>query len=208
MSMKSNSEHWNRIFRDTADEKMGWYENNPAETIRLLEQIPDWEKTTVILPGAGSSLLIETLLEAGVKLILNDISNEALGKVKGRLGSKAASIQWLCQDISDPFAKNIPAIDIWMDRAVLHFLLDEEEIEGYFTNVRSVVKNGGHALFAEFSLNGAPKCAGLELHRYSIEELSDRLGSDFALIDHFNYTYINPAGDSRPYIYTLFKRVA
>ena len=205
--MKSNSNHWNRIFRDTADERMGWYESDPAETIRLLEQVPHWKSASVFLPGAGTSVLIETLLESGVKLILNDISNEALGQVKERLGDAADAIQWHCQDISDPLEQNIPAIDLWIDRAVLHFLLDEEDIHGYFTNVRSVVKQGGHVLFAEFSLEGAPKCAGLELHRYSIEELSERLGSEFMLIDHFEHTYINPAGDPRPYIYALFKRM-
>ena len=36
----------------------------------------------------------------------------------------------------------------------------------------SILKIGGHAVFAEFSLIGASKCAGLTLQRYSIEELS------------------------------------
>ena len=125
-----------------------------------------------------------------------------------RVGDKAVSVEWLCQDISDSFEKKISPVDVWIDRAVLHFLLDEEDIEGYFTNVRSVVKKGGHALFAEFSPSGAPKCAGLELHRYSLEELAARLGDGFELVDHFDRTYINPAGDPRPYIYALFKRTA
>ena len=64
------------------------------------------------------------------------------------------------------------------------------------------------AIFAEFPPHGAPKCAGLELHRYSVEELTQRLGPGFALVDHFDHTYINPAGDPRPYIYALFKRTA
>jgi hypothetical protein len=51
-----------------------------------------------------------------------------------------------------------------------------------------------------------PALAGLTLHRYSIEELSERLGSSFTLISHFDHIYINPYGDPRPYIYALFKR--
>jgi len=102
----------------------------------------------------------------------------------------------------------LPGIDIWIDRAVLHFLREEEHIQGYFNNLVSALKPGGHALFAEFSTAGAPKCAGLELHRYCIEELSARLGSHFKLISFFDHIYINPDGAARPYIYALFKRIA
>jgi len=59
---------------------------------------------------------------------------------------------------------------------------------------------------AEFSKEGHPQCAGLEVHRYSLDELSKNLGTSFKLISHFNYTYTNPFGAARPYIYTLFKR--
>ena len=61
-------------------------------------------------------------------------------------------------------------------------------------------------MFAEFSKTGAPKCAGLTLHRYSIEELSGNLDPSFKLVSDFEYTYINPFGDPRPYIYALYKR--
>lgn len=99
-----------------------------------------------------------------------------------------------------------PAVDIWIDRAVLHFLTDASDIKGYFENVKSTLKTASHAIFAEFSKTGAPKCAGLSLHRYSIEELSEKLGASFKLISHFDHTYINPNGEPKPYIYALYKR--
>ena len=68
------------------------------------------------------------------------------------------------------------------------------------------MKKGGYVIFAEFSKTGAPKCAGLTLHRYSIEELSEKLGSSFNLISHFEYTYTNPYGNPRPYVYALYKK--
>jgi SAM-dependent methyltransferase len=204
--MKSSSKHWDTIFSNTEDSKLGWYEKNLSQTLELLNQIPDWEKSTVFLPGAGTSVLVEELLSRGVKLVLNDISIEALNRVKGRLNDEGREIDWLCQDIAQPVQGTIPDVDIWIDRAVLHFLTDEDDIEGYFENIKSTLKAGGHAMFAEFSRTGAPKCAGLTLHRYSIEELSERLGSSFKLVSHFDYTYINPHGDPRPYIYALYKR--
>jgi hypothetical protein len=122
------------------------------------------------------------------------------------LGDKCKEINWICQDIPRPIQNAIPDFDIWIDRAVLHFLTDEEDIKGYFENVKSTLKVDGYAIFAEFSKTGVPKCAGLTLHRYSIEEISKYLGSSFKIVSHFDYTYINPFGDPRPYVYALYKR--
>ena len=204
--MKSDSAHWNRIFRETADQKLGWYEHDLTQTFRLLNQIPQWQTSTVFLPGAGTSRLVEVLLEAGTQLMLNDISPVALDHVKQRLGENADSIDWICQDIARSLGTHLPPIDLWIDRAVLHFLTETEAIQGYFTNVRAGVKVGGHVLFAEFPPHGVPKCAGLDLHRYSLEELTERLGDGFMLVDHFECTYMNPAGKPRPYIYALYQR--
>ena len=204
--MKSSSKHWDSIFSSTEDPKLGWYEKDTSQTLELLNHIPKWKNSTVFLPGAGTSVLIEELLSKGVKLVLNDISIEALNRVKSRLGGKCKEIKWLCQDIAQPIQDTIPDIDIWIDRAVLHFLTDEDDIKGYFENVKSTLNVGGYAIFAEFSKTGASECAGLKLHRYSIEEISENLGSSFSIVTHFNYTYINPFGDPRPYIYALYKR--
>ena len=145
--MKSSSKHWDTIFSNTEDSKLGWYEKNLSQTLELLNQIPDWEKSTVFLPGAGTSVLVEELLSRGVKLVLNDISIEALNRVKGRLNDEGREIDWLCQDIAQPVQGTIPDVDIWIDRAVLHFLTDEDYIEGYFENIKSTLKAGGHAMF-------------------------------------------------------------
>ena len=204
--MRSSSNHWDTIFTNTENSKLGWYEKDASQTLELLNHIPDWEKSIIFLPGAGTSVLIEELLSKGTKLVLNDISIEALNRVKDRLNDKGREIEWLCQDIAQPIKVTLPDVGIWIDRAVLHFLTDENDIKGYFENVKFTLKAGDHAIFAEFSKTGAPKCAGLTLHRYSIEELSEKLGSSFKLVSHFEYTYINPYGEPRPYIYALYRR--
>ena len=204
--MKSSSKHWDAIFSDTEDPKLGWYEKDASQSLELLNHIPEWENSTVFLPGAGTSVLIEELLSKGAKLVLNDISIEAINRVKSRLGDKCKEINWLCQDIAQPIQDAIPDIDIWIDRAVLHFLTDEDDIKGYFGNVKSILKAGSYVMFAEFSKTGVPKCAGLTLLRYSIEELSGNLDPSFKLVSDFEYTYINQFGDPRPYIYALYKR--
>jgi len=204
--MTSSSKHWDAIFSATEDQNLGWFEKDASKTFELLKHIPNWENATVFLPGAGTSVLIDELLSRGVKLVLNDISSTALDRVKSRLGEKTKGIEWLCQDIAQALQETIPDIDIWIDRAVLHFLTDKEDITGYFENVKSKLKVTGYIMFAEFSKSGAEKCAGLTLHRYSLEELSENLGPSFELVEHFDHTYINPAGEPRPYVYALYKR--
>jgi len=204
--MNSSSKHWDTIFSDTEDSKLGWYEKKSTQTLNLLNQIPSLEGSTAFLPGAGTSVLIEELLSKSMKLVLNDISVEALNLVKQRLGNQSEEITWVCQDIAQPFQDSLPDVDLWIDRAVLHFLTDKKDINGYFNNLKSLVKTGGYALFAEFSKSGARKCAGLKLHRYSVEEISEYLGPSFKIIEQFDHTYINPYGDPRPYIYVLYQK--
>ena len=206
--MKSNPEHWNRIYSETEEDRLGWYEENPAPTFDLLCQVAGWEDSTVFLPGAGTSALAGQLLDAGAKLIANDLSASALERLRTRLGPQARKVIWSCRDIAQPLGEEIPKADVWIDRAVLHFLTEEQEIEGYFENVMAYLKPGGHILFAEYPPHGASRCAGLEVHRFSLEELSERLGGGFELLDHFDHIYINPEGDQRPYIYALFRRTA
>ena len=200
------NEHWNDIFSNTIDPKLGWYEKDVSQTLKFLDKIDIKSTSNIFIPGAGTSLLADKLLQKGCKLILNDISEKSLNNLKKRIGDNE-KLTWLHHDISKPFLKDIPKVDIWIDRAVLHFLLKEEDIQGYFNNLHSVINKDAYVLLAEFSTNGSPKCAGLELHRYSIEQMSKRMGNGFELIKHENYTFINPFGDTRPYIYALYKKI-
>lgn len=204
--MTTPNQHWNAIFSTKADPELGWYEGDVAQTLKFLDFIPQTKAPTIFLPGAGTSILVDALLSRGARRILNDISDEALKKLRDRIGSHLDRLSWLHHDISKPLPDGLPPADIWIDRAVLHFLLDETQIAGYFDNLRSALRPGGYALLAEFSIPGAPKCAGLDVHRYSVAEMAERLGQGFELVRQEDFTFINPAGDPRPYVYALFRR--
>lgn len=203
--MTTPNQHWNAIFSARTDPELGWYESDASQTLKFLDLIPQSENATVFLPGAGTSVLVDELLAREHRLILNDISDEALNKLRSRIGVNDR-LTWLHHDISKPLPDGIPQAYIWIDRAVLHFLLEEADIQGYFTNLHSAICPGGYVLLAEFSTTGAPECAGLELHRYSVEEMTQRMGAGFELVKHEEYTFINPSGDPRPYIYALYRK--
>ncbi len=210
--MSSNSEHWDLIYERTDDQSLGWYEKESSPTMDLLNSVPEWEISKIFIVGAGISTLIEQLLIDNAKLSINDISPIALKKLKQRLEDNVDEINWFCQDISHPLFDNtgrrlISEFDIWIDRAVLHFLREEGAVEGYIDNLNTSLVKGGYALFAEFAVSGPQKCADLMVHHYSISELSERLGTAYQLINHFELTYVNPKGDPRPYLYALFQKI-
>lgn len=204
MAMMKN--HWNKIFDSTEDTELGWYEEDVTQTLKFVDEVALADHSVIFLPGAGTTLLADELISRGHTLILNDISDKALASLKSRVGD-SKQLYWLCHDLAEPMPDHVPPADLWVDRAVLHFLTNEKDIQTYFANLKAAVKPGGYALLAEFSKAGAPKCAGLKLHRYSVEELNQRMSPDFRLVRQEEYTYTNPWGDPRPYIYTLYQRI-
>ena len=101
---------------------------------------------------------------------------------------------------------NLPKVAIWNDRAVLHFFTDKKDQDGYFNLLKSKVDKNGFVILAEFNLQGATKCSGLDVKRYNAQMLQDKLGDDFTLLENFDYDYTMPSGEIRKYVYTLFQR--
>ncbi|MGI9543840.1 MAG: class I SAM-dependent methyltransferase [Cyclobacteriaceae bacterium] len=202
--------HWNKIYSKSETEKLGWYEQIPEPSFRLIDQCHLSKQARILNVGAGATTLVDELIKRGYQqLIATDISEVALENLKARIEDKhRAQVQWIVDDLTKPVKlTNIPAVDLWHDRAVLHFFLSSEEQKTYFDLVRKLVKPKGHVIIAVFNLAGAEKCSGLPVFRYSERMLADRLGEQFQLIKWFDYNYTMPSGAMRPYVYTLFKRI-
>jgi len=201
--------HWNKAYNTKSTEKLGWYESKSEISLELIAELKLDKNSNILNVGVGSSTLIDDLLELGYKTITaTDISQVALNKLKTRLKNTADKVSYICDDLTNPTKLNeIDKVDLWYDRAVLHFFLKENQIENYFNLLKAKVKINGYVLIAEFSLTGAEKCCDLNIKRYNKEMIAERLGDDFQLIKSLEDTYINPYGEERPYVYTVFKRV-
>jgi hypothetical protein len=206
MSTNKRVSYWNRIYQNTESGSLGWYEADFKKTLKLIHEMDLPERPITFISGCGTSLLPEVLLSMNHNLIINDVSTVALDKLKKLIGIDSAYL-WLEQDIGMPLDLKEMTIDLWIDRAVLHFLTDQNQINQYFLNIKSYVRSGGWVHLAQFSKNGVSKCAGLDVKRYSVEELSICLGNDFNLMISKNYIYTNPEGGQRPYLYTSYKRL-
>jgi len=202
--------HWNTVYDTKADEQLGWYEDNPKPTLGLIEKCKLDSDSKILCVGAGTTRLIDALLDRNYQnLIANDLSEIALTHLQQRIKSKYNyTLECIADDLTKPeHLSQLRNIELWIDRAVLHFFLEKEDIKSYFDLIRTVVSTKGYVLIATFALDGAEKCSGLPLRRYNAEMLQTELGSDFNLIESFNFTFINPSGGERPYIYTLFQKI-
>ena len=210
-SEKSNNDlqtHWNKAYENTAIEKLGWFEESPIPSLQLIKKSGVSKNARILNVGAGATTLVDELIHQDFKnIVVNDISATALEKLKQRLGKQSECIEWVVDDLIYPTTlNNLEKVDLWHDRAVLHFFIDAKEQDTYFNLLRNIVKKNGFVIIATFNLNGATKCSGLPVHRYDTKMIQEKLGSEFKLIDAFNYTYTMPSKDTREYIYTLFKR--
>ena len=200
------STHWNNAYINNAPDKLGWFETDLSPTLKLIDKTGLGKIARIINIGAGNTTLIDELLFLKYKnIVATDISSVALNKLDTRVQS--GFVNYIVDDITQPEKLNlITNVDLWIDRAVLHFFIKEKDQNTYFDLLKSKINKGGFVLLAEFNTNGAEKCSGLPVFQYNLAILSKKLGDDFELIESFDYTYIMPSGDERPYIYTLFKR--
>lgn len=205
MKHKTKQTHWDQIFRDKPDDTLGWYESDVSYTLDFFPSDLLTEPQTIFIAGAGTSQLVEALLAMGQRLILNDISGEALDKLRERLGEQA-NVIWLPADVSKALPDEVPPVDIWIDRAVLHFLTTEDAIAQYFASLHRCVQNNGLVLLAEFADHGVQRCAGLPVRRYSLADMNARMVPYFTLIKYADYDYVTPTGGQRPYLYALYQK--
>ena len=134
-----------------------------------------------------------------------DISGAALEAAKERLGPASARVQWLVGDVTEfDFPKQ--AFDFWHDRAVFHFLREPAERARYVDHVRRALKPGGHVMIATFGPQGPERCSGLEVMRYSVEQLQSELGKDFALVDSATEVHRTPGDSEQQFTYGYFRR--
>ena len=200
--------HWNKAYKNSKKENLGWFENDITESFKLIQKCELSKNSIIFNAGAGESLLIKELQKHGYSnIIINDISDVAIEKLKSSL-DKANGLNFIVDDLTYPVKLlKIEKVDLWHDRAVLHFFINLNQQEAYFNLLKQKVKSGGYVIFSEFALNGAKKCCGLEILNYDNNMFQNNLGDDFQLIDTYNYLYAHPSnGNTRKYIYSLFKR--
>lgn len=202
-------EHWNTVYSSNPEDQLGWYEAVPKVSLDLIKHCALAKSDPILDVGSGNTLLVDYLIHQNYSnLLALDISEVALEKMRLRLGKENAShVHILVDDITAPVAVlNLQDIALWHDRALLHFLTDDQQRQTYRSVLEKVLRPDGYVIIAAFAKDGADKCSGLDVHRYDEANLADLLGDAFEQKESIRYRYQMPSGVIRPYIYVRFQR--
>lgn len=204
MDKNNSKNHWENIYITKSPQDVSWYQAIPEISLKLIQEVTN-NRARILDIGAGASTLVDNLLELGYsKLAVLDISCTVIYLVKKRLGDQAYKIEFYNSDIRD--FKPALTFDIWHDRAVFHFLLDQESKKQYINALKNSLKTSGHAIIATFAEDGPKKCSGLDIKQYNQESIRLELGDEFKLLRSVLETHLTPWGAEQRFIYFIFER--
>ena len=203
MSSKEYVELWNSIHENRHFTEQGWYQEVPHDSLKFFEEYKIPKDAGILEVGGGESLMVDHLLDKGYEdITVLDISPIAIAKTKKRLGERAVKVNWVISDITEfqPRRK----YDVWHDRATLHFLLTEVEIEKYIRLLKSCANDNLRVMLATFSDRGASKCSGIPVRQYSLEYLSSLLEPEFNFSFAYSPIHLTPTGIRQNYSIAWF----
>ncbi len=195
--------HWERVYAEQGRENVSWYEETPTLSTELV--LSSGVPRHVIDVGAGASTLPEALLDAGVEQVtLLDLSMSALALTAVRLegdGRRATTIvaDVLTHDFDEQY-------DVWHDRAVFHFLVEQPQRAAYASQVRAALAPGGLLVVGTFAEDGPESCSGLPVARYGAADLAAELGEGFTLVDTRRAEHHTPWDSVQPFTWVVLRR--
>ena len=197
-------EYWESIYQTKEPNEVSWYQEKPETSLNLISETGIEKNAKIIDVGAGASELVDNLLALGFRNITAlDVSLNVLNESKKKLGDRANNVKWIVSDLRE-FETN-ERYDLWHDRAVLHFLTEEEDIRRYKELVRTYLKPKGYVIVSTFSVNGPKKCSGLDVKQYS-EDSMKTLFTGFEHIKSFEEEHLTPWGSSQIFIWGVFRK--
>jgi SAM-dependent methyltransferase len=200
------ADHWESVYRNKSFDSVSWYAPHLGDSIRLIEKLCPDKTAAIVDIGGGESTLVDDLLQRHyLDVSVLDISATAIDFTKHRLGSKAQQVGWHVGDITQ-YDFGSKQFDLWHDRAVFHFLTDTSARQNYVELVRRSVKLGGYVLMATFGPNGPLQCSGLDVVRYTDEQLHHEFGAGFELLGSELDQHNTPMGTSQQFLYCWCRR--
>jgi SAM-dependent methyltransferase len=196
--------HWEDIYTSKQDLDLSWFQKEPSLGLALVRRFAAIDDP-IIDVGAGASPLAAMLVASGYRDVTAlDISAAAIERSRARAGDAARSIRWIVRDVLD--AGDLGRFRLWHDRAVFHFLTDDDERRRYVEIAASSVEPGGHLVAAAFALDGPEKCSGLPVQRYDAPSIDRAFGRDFTLVHHEREVHVTPWGREQPFTVAVLQR--
>ena len=201
--MPGDAVYWDDRYRTIGHSNTSWYQHRPLLSLRLIDSVQPSIGDRIVDVGGGASALVDCLIEEGYRdITVVDISRQALDEASARIPGSA--VTWIQSDIRD--WRPTGDFDLWHDRAAYHFLTEPEDQHRYWQRVRDHLVPGGHVVIATFAEDGPVQCSGLDVARYSADELIAAMGEGFAPITTEREIHRTPAGGEQPFTWVVARR--
>jgi hypothetical protein len=200
----SRKEHWDHIYETKGPTELSWFQTVPARSMAMIRESGIPEKAPIIDVGAGVSTLVDVLLNSDYSDIsVLEISNAAIAECRLRLGDAASTVKWMQADVLEwvPMGRYY----LWHDRAAFHFMVDETTVKTYLNTMRAALVPGGYLVLGTFGPEGPDRCSGLQVQRYSIEQLTNLLEDDFELVSYVLENHTTPTGNEQQYLFSSWR---
>lgn len=199
-----NDAHWDRVYRSRKPDEVSWYQSSADDSMRLIRRLCS-PSARVIDVGAGASVLVDALLDAGYpRPVAFDVSAAGLEHAQRRLGARAGLVDWIVGDVIREPA--LPEVGLWHDRAVLHFLTERADQQAYARLAARTVRPGGHAVIATFAPDGPERCSGLPVQRHDGASVASLLGANFELVEEERRVHRTPSGAEQRFCLSILRR--
>ena len=195
--------HWDHIYSTRQPWELSWNQKMPGISLDFIHDLNLPASVRIIDIGGGDSQLVDCLLAEGYRNItVLDISEQGISRARNRLGESGHSVTWIVSDIAQfhPTEK----YDLWHDRATFHFLTEKTEIHQYLRIAGKCVR--AYMVLGTFSESGPLKCSGLEIRRYSENDLQETLAEEFTKIRCRTEDHITPFNTRQNFIFCSFRK--
>ncbi len=163
--------------------------------------------------GAGASALVGALLAQGLRVTAIDIASAALVALSGELAKRSLDLQAIDDGhrprliVADVRTVRLDhQVDVWHDRAVFHFLVDDDDRRAYAESAAAAVRPGGHLVIAAFAPDGPTSCSGLPVMRHDAASIATAFESAFDLVESFEHTHVTPWSAEQRFTYAVLRR--
>lgn len=189
--------HWDERYRTVGAGSVSWFESRPSLSLAMIEFAGLEPGDSVIDVGGGASSLSAELIGRGVNdVTVLDVSDEALTVARDHFDDPSV-VKWITQDLLDWQPQR--SWDLWHDRAVFHFLTESSQRRLYRDRLQMALAPSGTVCMATFAVDGPPQCSGLDVVRWSPDDLLAELGNDFAEIAQGRHLHVTPSGGVQPF---------
>lgn len=197
--------HWEHVYSNRATDQVSWYQSHPTVSLDLIRSTGLPLEGRILDVGAGASVLVDCLLDAGFhRPAVLDVSGAALAVARRRLGARAEAVEWYEQDVLDFDPSH--GFDLWHDRAVFHFLTDPGDRERYRRVLARALVPGGYVVVGTFAADGPLRCSGLEVARYDAPALVAEFGNDYEQVSNLRDVHLTPAGAEQAFTFCVLRR--